>query len=76
EKAAETLTRIVTDFSASFPDMPRVLYLLGRLAEAQETFEDAKDHYDRLIEEYPGSNWTKFAHNRIIFLEVQNKIQK
>ncbi|MDR1933490.1 MAG: tetratricopeptide repeat protein [Spirochaetales bacterium] len=76
DKAAEALTQVVTKFSAAFPDMPRVLFSLGRLAEAGETFEDAQTHYNRLVEEYPGSSWTKLAYNRIIFLEAQNKIQK
>jgi predicted negative regulator of RcsB-dependent stress response len=76
DKAAEALTGITEKFSAVFPDMPRVFLLLGRIAEADERFEDAKTYYTRLVDEYPGSSWTKLAHNRIIRLQIENKISK
>jgi predicted negative regulator of RcsB-dependent stress response len=76
DKAMEALTEIVTKFSTVFPDVPRILFSLGRLAEGNQSFEDAKDYYNRLIDEYSGSSWTKLAHNRIIYLQIENKISK
>jgi predicted negative regulator of RcsB-dependent stress response len=76
DKAADSLTEILTKFSASFPDIPRVLFLRGRLAEDKHAYDEAKTYYDRLIDEYSGSGWTKLAHNRIIFLQIQGKVQK
>jgi len=76
DAAAEALSAVVSRFSASFPDIPRVLFSLGRLAEGRDAYDDAKGFYDRMINEHPGSSWTKLAYNRIIILEVQNKIKK
>ncbi|MDR1626659.1 MAG: tetratricopeptide repeat protein [Spirochaetia bacterium] len=76
EKAAEALRRVTENFSGAFPDMPRVFLLLGRIAESTGKFEEAKTYYNRLFDDYPGSSWTKLAHNRIIRLQIENKISK
>jgi tetratricopeptide (TPR) repeat protein len=76
QKAAEALTGVTEKFSTAFPDMPRVFLLLGRIAESTGRFEDAKTYYNRLLADYPGSSWTKLAHNRIIRLQIENKILK
>ena len=76
EAAAEAFGAVLARFSASFPDIPRVLFSLGRIAEDREAYDEAKVFYDRVIDEHPGSNWTKLAYNRIIFLGIQNKIKK
>ncbi|MDR2589161.1 MAG: tetratricopeptide repeat protein [Spirochaetales bacterium] len=68
EKAAENLNLILERHSTDFPDIPLVIFSLGRLAEKAQTPEDAKNFYTRLINEYPGSSWTKYAHDRIITL--------
>ncbi|MDR1316226.1 MAG: tetratricopeptide repeat protein [Spirochaetales bacterium] len=76
DRAVEALTEILEKFSTTFPDIPRVLSLLGWFAENSQRFEDAKTYYNRLIDEYQGSSWTKLAHNRIIRLQIENKISK
>lgn len=74
DSSIEVLTRIADSYGNNFPEMPRVLFSLGRISEMKESFDAAKNHYDRLIDEYPGSSWTKLARNRIIFLEAGKKI--
>jgi tetratricopeptide (TPR) repeat protein len=76
DKSVEALRTVLAQYSATFPYIPRVLFSMGRFAEKNETFEDAKTHYNRLIDEYPGSSWTKLARDRIIFLRAQNKISE
>jgi len=76
EAAEKSFNEVLARFSKSFPDIPRVLFSLGRLAEGRQAYSDAKGFYDRIINEYSASSWTKLAYNRIISLEVQKKITK
>jgi len=74
--AAESLIAVITKFSAAYPDIPHVLFSLGRLAEGRQDYDGARTYYNRLLDEYSGSSWTKLAHNRIILLQIQGRIPK
>jgi TolA-binding protein len=54
---------------------PRALFDAGRLYEAKNAVEDAQKSYESLESTYPGSEWTKFAKNRVIALKVEGKIK-
>jgi TolA-binding protein len=73
-KSLEILESLTKGYSTAFPEMPRVLFSIGRLSEAKESFETASTNYNKIIDEYPSSSWTKLARNRIIYLKTQNKI--
>lgn len=75
DKAVETLTAILTTES-DFPEMSRVIFSLGRLNEEKQNFAKAAEYYNKLIEDYAASSWTKLARDRIILLKVQNKVSK
>jgi len=49
-----------------------VLYLLGRVAEEQELFADARMYYEMILEEFPGSNRVNAANTRLNQLPDDN----
>jgi TolA-binding protein len=55
---------------------PRALFSTGRLLELEGDSAGAKKAYDQLEDEYPLSNWTKAARNRIIELKIKGKISE
>jgi len=75
DKAVETLITITTT-EGDFPEMSRVIFSLGRLNEEKKDFTKAAEYYNKLIEDYAASSWTKLARDRIILLKVQNKVSK
>ena len=68
EDAVNLLVRITTDFET--PEMPAVLFNIGRLFETIERPDDAISYYERLLDEYPNSGWTSIAQSRIIVLKI------
>ncbi len=76
EKAIEALARVVSAYRQTLPETPRALFALGRLSEKLEANDKAAGYYNELIDGYPGSSWTKLARDRIIYLQVRNKIPK
>lgn len=70
EKAILALQRLRTDYEDKYPDMPRILFNLGRLYEGIEEFENAEEAYNAMIDNFPAENWTKLARNRIIQMNI------
>lgn len=54
---------------------PRALFDAGRISEQKSSFNQAKTYYDRLTTDFPQSEWTVLAKNRVIELKVAGKIQ-
>jgi TolA-binding protein len=54
---------------------PRAIFNTGRLQEAKGSFEEAQKSYDGLEADFPSSEWTKLAKNRIIALKVEGKLK-
>jgi tetratricopeptide (TPR) repeat protein len=73
DRALETYTSFTKRFKDDFL-MPRVLFSLGRLYEQKQDFKAAADSYNRLQDDFPLSNWTKVARNRIIELQTKGQI--
>ena len=67
--AAELLQRIAD--GAPSPNQPQALFNLGRIAEQRGAPIEALGHYNRLVDEHPGSNWTNLGRNRILRLTIQ-----
>ncbi len=75
DSAVENLQEVVDRFAESpSPLVPQAVFSLGRLAEEQEDFGSAREHYQQLVESHPGSNWTSLARNRIILLSAEGRI--
>ena len=68
DDAISLLKRVTDDFQT--PEMPAVLFSLGRLSEAVSDNESAMTYYGRLLDEYPSSGWTNIAQSRIISLKI------
>jgi predicted negative regulator of RcsB-dependent stress response len=73
EAALETLETLETEFRDTYPDMPHVLFSLGRMEETLGDIEGARERYNDLVDNFPRSNWTKLARDRIIFLDLQEE---
>ncbi|MFQ3619916.1 MAG: tetratricopeptide repeat protein [Spirochaetales bacterium] len=70
EGALETLKRTETRYGAQFPETPRLLFSIGRLLESKGSSTEAAIFYNRLVDEYPASSWTKLARNRLIYFRT------
>ena len=69
-RALETYRRIIDEFAEVSPEIPRVLFSLGRLSETVGTTQQALEYYTRLVDEYSTSSWTNLARDRIIYLNL------
>ena len=74
DSARQVLGSIVADYGNSSAEVPRALFSLGRISEAQDEIADASDYYNQLVDDYPTSSWTNLARDRIITLTVQGRI--
>jgi len=74
DRALTILQRLVKDYKDTGCEVPRALFNIGRLLEANNAFKDAVASYQRIVDEYPSSDWTKFARDRIIVLKTEQKV--
>lgn len=70
--ALQALKEVDTRYSKTFPETPHILFSMGRLYEAKGSYSEAANAYNRLVDEYPQSSWTKLARNRLIYFKVSN----
>jgi len=75
DESIELYARFTESYSAS-PRSPHAYFSLGRLNEMKEGYEEAKNFYNTLKLDYPSSNWTNLAINRIIDLTQRGKISE
>jgi tetratricopeptide (TPR) repeat protein len=69
DKAIEMLNALTDNYTESFPDIAKIFFTKGRLYEERGDMENAVLSYNVLVDDFPNSNWTKLARNRIIALE-------
>lgn len=74
--ARDMYSAIINDYRTSFPATPKILFSMGRLAEAESDFEGAARYYNDLVDNFNASSWTKLARNRIIYLTAEDKIEE
>lgn len=74
DEALALYQKITDQYKDSFA-APRALFDAGRVCEQKGVFDQAKTFYDRLTTDFPQSEWTILAKNRIIELKVAGKIQ-
>ncbi len=75
DESIELYTRFTDSYSES-PRTPHAYFSLGRLNEMKARYEEAKSFYNTLKLDYPSSNWTNLAINRIIDLTRRGKISE
>lgn len=75
ESATESFEELSAEFGDSpSPLVPQAVFSLGRIAEETGDFAGAGEHYQRLVENHPGSSWTSLARSRIILLTAEGRI--
>ncbi|MFP4429802.1 MAG: tetratricopeptide repeat protein [Spirochaetaceae bacterium] len=75
DSATESFQEIEDRFGESpSPLVPQAVFSLGRIAEENGDFAGAEEHYQRLVENHPGSSWTSLARSRIILLTAEGRI--
>ncbi|MFW6234819.1 MAG: tetratricopeptide repeat protein, partial [Spirochaetota bacterium] len=71
EEAMDAYRQLLSMRPDSSPLTARALFSLGRLSERQSgDGDDPRDYYERIINEYPQSNWTTLARNRLLALST------
>lgn len=73
-KAVSYLTDLVQNYAKTSALAYRAQFNLGRLAESQKQWAVAKDAYQKLLDSFGSSSWTKLARDRIIYLKAQGLI--
>ena len=73
EAEAEYL-KIYNNYKGSYALMPKLIFSLGRLAEADKRYADAEKYYNQVSEEYSGSNYSQYAQDRIILMHARGEL--
>ena len=73
EAEAEYL-KIYNNYKGSYALMPKLIFSLGRLAEADKRYADAEKYYNQITEGYSGSNYSQYAQDRIILMHAKGEL--
>ena len=73
EAEAEYL-KIYNNYKGSYALMPKLIFSLGRLAEADKRYAEAEKYYNQLAEEYTGSYYYQYAQDRIILMHAKGQL--
>lgn len=76
DEAFEIYKEITEKYVSEYPNIAHVYFSMGRLSEKKEDFTSAAEYYTILTEEYPTSNWTNLANDRIIYLKSSGKYEE
>ena len=74
DSAISNYKKILDFHTDNYPNIPHVLFSLGRLYEAKEDFKTALEYYNMVSDKHADSDWTNFSKNRIIYLKGTGKI--
>lgn len=70
DQALETYEELSEKRETRNPMRARALFSIGRLLEQTGETSEAVESYEDLVSEYPDSEWTKLARNRILVIET------
>ncbi|MFW6368155.1 MAG: tetratricopeptide repeat protein [Spirochaetota bacterium] len=70
DQALETYEELSELRETRNPMRARALFSIGRLQEQSGETDDALESYEGLVSEYPNSDWTNLARNRILAIET------
>jgi len=77
EEAGDTVAALATyaEFEKNYATDPilgpQVFFTQGRLLETQQKSKDAVMAYQKLLDKFPDSGWTKLGRDRILLLSVE-----
>ena len=74
KEAESEYLKIYNNYKGSYALMPKLIFSLGRLAEAGQRYADAEKYYNQLAEEYSGSNYHQYAQDRIILMHAKGQL--
>lgn len=72
ERAIELFTKVAE--SKDFTLASKALFNCGRLSESINAFEDAKNYYTKVVENFSSDEWANLAKSRLLTLEVEGKL--
>ena len=75
EDALKIYETVKEKYSDSYPDIPGILFSIGRLNEAAGNYEKASESYTEIVDNYRNSGWTNFARDRIIYLKASDLVK-
>lgn len=70
EEAIRIYEQVVEKHADASPEIPRVLFSLGRLSEKKGSTDAALEYYNSIVDDYGSSGWTNLAQDRIIYLNL------
>jgi len=70
DKAIEYYNRIVSNYKEDTPNLAHAYFALGRLAESKSDWKTALGCYDKLLSDFPDSDWAKLAKDRVVYLKA------
>ena len=73
EAEAEYL-KIYNNYKGSYALMPKLIFTLGRLAEADKRYAEAEKYYNQISSEYSGSSYSRYAQDRIILMQAEGQL--
>lgn len=75
DNALKLLQQAETEFKPDTIGINRALFNIGRIFEEMKQFENASGAYSKLIVKGMDDDWTKLAHDRIIFLKANGLLK-
>ena len=73
DRVKEALDKLAVDF-ADEPDLPQALYWIVERFERAGRFEDAKQLFQKIIDNYPDTQWAEKARFRIAKTDIKSLI--
>lgn len=69
--AAEYYEKIISQYKEDTPNLAHAYFSLGRLSEGKSDFKAALEHYNKLLSDFSGSDWSLLAKDRVVYLKAQ-----
>ncbi len=75
-KAIEGRLQEIIDLNPNFAKLDEVYFLLGEVYLRWDNFEESVKHFNRVLKEFPDSQFTAESRKRLSEMETQGKIKK
>jgi tetratricopeptide (TPR) repeat protein len=71
DRATSDYKKIIDKYGTKSVGVPHAYFALGRLSEQAKDYASAMVSYQKIVSNWPESDWTKLATDRIIFMKSQ-----